>query len=70
MSGGDGRLTYANHAWRQMMGYSEAEWNVALADIVGPTVTGCLPLFERLTRGEDVGPRLPHQAQPPCDGGR
>ena len=54
----DGTLTYANNAWRQMMGYSEAEIEgLALADLVGPDSRGeCLQLLERLMGGAELGP--------------
>jgi PAS domain S-box-containing protein len=54
----DTAITYANHAWRQMLGYSDAEIeHLVLADILSPDGrVDCLRLLERLMRGEDVGP--------------
>ena len=53
----DATITYANHAWRQMLGYDEAEIeHLVLTDVISPdSRTECLALLERLMRGEDIG---------------
>ena len=53
----DATITYANHAWRGMLGYEEAEIErLVLADVISPDSRAtCLGLLARLMRGEDVG---------------
>ena len=53
-----GMVTYANHAWRQTLGYDQAETErLTLADIVAPEERhDCVRLFDRLMHGEDIGP--------------
>ena len=54
----DGAITYANHAWRSALGYSEVEiGRLRFMDILGPESRDeCMRLFDRLMGGEPVGP--------------
>ncbi|MEE9613517.1 MAG: PAS domain S-box protein [Thermodesulfobacteriota bacterium] len=52
----DGRFTYVNRAWRETLGYSEAEVaDLTTFDVVHPDQHDyCRGIFERFTRGEDI----------------
>lgn len=48
--GPDGSILYVNRAWREMLGYSEAEINgLSLRDIIHPSsLSHCLEIFQRV----------------------
>jgi PAS domain S-box-containing protein len=54
----DGRVSYANRAWLQSLGYSPAEaLELSVWDIVHPSeLSHCKSLFERALAGEPPGP--------------
>ncbi len=53
----DGRLLFTNHAWRETLGYSEAETeSLNVFAVLHPECREhCGAIFQRLMKGEDVG---------------
>jgi diguanylate cyclase (GGDEF)-like protein/PAS domain S-box-containing protein len=53
----DGHFIYVNRAWREALGYSEAEIDgLSLFDIISPdSQAHCQELFQRLLGGENIG---------------
>ena len=53
----EGKLLFVNRAWREALGYTEAELqNLNIFQLISPDCQEhCMALFQRLMRGEDVG---------------
>lgn len=53
----DGRIVYANPAWRRALGYTETDLgSLALMDVIHPSMREhCAERFARVLRGEDIG---------------
>ncbi len=53
----DGHFIYVNRAWREALGYSEAEINdLSLFDVISPdSQVHCQELFQRVLTGEKLG---------------
>ncbi len=53
----DGHFVYVNRAWREALGYTEAEVNrLSLFDIISPdSQAHCQELFQRVLNGENLG---------------
>lgn len=52
----DGSIIYANRAWRETLGYAEAELaGLSLQDVIHPSsLNGCMQMFQRVLSGEAV----------------
>ena len=55
--GPEGNFLYVNHAWKQTLGYEEAEvGKLSIADVVSPdALSHCMQLLERVRAGEEIG---------------
>ncbi|HKV92631.1 MAG TPA: PAS domain S-box protein [Candidatus Angelobacter sp.] len=55
--GPDGKFLYVNRAWKQTLGYEEAEvGNLSIVDVVSPgDLPHCMQLLERVRAAEEIG---------------
>lgn len=55
--GPDGKFLYVNRAWKETLGYDEAEvGKLSIADVVPPdSLPRCMQLLERVRSGEEIG---------------
>ena len=53
----EGKILYANRAWRELLGYSEDDLsNMSIMDIIPQDCLGeCMKKFESILKGEDIG---------------